>query len=62
LKPSVGNKADISVLSLNSGNYGFVDAAGFKIKGDKKFMTELTFKDGTIQWDLNGLGANNYNQ
>lgn len=59
---TVGNKADISVLSLNSGNYGFVDAVGFSIKGDKKFVAELTLKDGIIQWDLNGLGANSYNK
>ena len=53
-------KADIAVLSLDSGNFGFVDAAGFKIKGDKKFHAELTIKDGLIQWDLNGLGAEKY--
>ena len=57
---TVGNKADIAVLSLDSGNFGFVDAAGFKIKGDKKFHAELTIKDGLIQWDLNGLGAEKY--
>ena len=58
---TVGNKADIAVLSLDSGNFGFVDAAGFKINGDKKFQAELTIKDGLIQWDLNGLGAEKYN-
>tara|TARA_B100001175_G_scaffold317762_1_gene336265 strand:- start:1841 stop:3127 length:1287 start_codon:yes stop_codon:yes gene_type:complete len=54
---SVGNDADISVLSLLNGNFGFVDAAGYKIIGDKKLQTELTLKEGVIKWDLNGLGA-----
>ena len=54
---SVGNDADISVLSLLNGNFGFVDAAGYKIMGEKKLQAELTLKEGLIQWDLNGLGA-----
>ena len=57
---TIGNKADIAILSLISGDYGFVDAAGFRIKGDKKFQAELTIKEGIIEWDLNGLSAQKF--
>ncbi|MDG1027981.1 MAG: amidohydrolase/deacetylase family metallohydrolase [Flavobacteriaceae bacterium] len=54
---TIGNEADISILSLISGDFGFVDAAGFKITGDKKLQAELTIREGVVQWDLNGLSA-----
>ena len=57
---TIGNKADIAILSLISGDYGFVDAAGFRIKGDKKFQAELTIKEGVVEWDLNGLSAQKF--
>lgn len=57
---TIGNEADIAVLSLISGDFGFLDAADFRIKGDKKFQAELTIREGVIQWDLNGLNAKKF--
>jgi dihydroorotase len=52
-----GTVADVAVLSLRSGNFGFVDAGGTKIEGKQKFEAELTIRAGKIVWDLNGISA-----
>lgn len=57
---SVGSVADIAVLSILNGQYGFVDSGGNRIAGDRKFEAELTIRAGRIIWDLNGLAATPY--
>jgi dihydroorotase len=54
---SEGAVADVAVLSLRDGNFGFVDAGGNKIDGKQKFEAELTIRAGKIVWDLNGVSA-----
>lgn len=57
---SEGAVADIAVLSLLTGNFGFVDAGGNKIEGNRKLEAELTIRAGKIVWDLNGLAATDW--
>jgi dihydroorotase len=52
---SIGALADISVLRLEKGNFGFVDVYGARLKGTQKLEAELTIRDGKVLWDLNGL-------
>lgn len=52
-----GVVADIAVLRVRKGEFGFMDSAGKKIKGDKKLEAELTIRAGKIVWDLNGIAA-----
>lgn len=52
---SIGAVADISIIRIEEGNFGFVDTKGFKVKGNKKLVCELTIKDGNVVWDLNGI-------
>ncbi len=54
---SVGSVADVSVLNLLNGKFGFVDAAGNRLDGNQKLEAELTIRAGKIVWDLNGLSA-----
>jgi dihydroorotase len=54
---SEGTVADIAVLSLLNGKFGFVDAGGYRLDGNKKLEAELTVRAGKIVWDLNGLSA-----
>ena len=54
---SVGTVADIAVLKVENGTFGFMDIRKMKITGKQKFVTELTIRDGKIAWDLDGLGA-----
>ena len=54
---SIGSEADIAVMSLKNGDFGFIDSHGFVLKGTQKLETELTIRAGKIEWDLNGRGA-----
>jgi dihydroorotase len=57
---SVGSEADIAVLRLREGNFGFVDAGGSRIEGNRRFEAELTLRAGKVVWDLNGLAAQDF--
>lgn len=57
---SVGAEADVAVFSLREGDFGFLDVAGIKLKGDKKLEAELTLRAGKVVWDLNGIAAKNF--
>ncbi len=52
---SVGAEADIAVLNLRRGTFGFIDVSGGKLVGDQKLECELTVKGGQVVWDLNGI-------
>lgn len=51
---SVGAVADVAVLKLETGDFGFVDSWGAGLKGAKKLSNELTIKDGYVIYDTNG--------
>jgi dihydroorotase len=52
---SVGAPADVSVLRLHKGNFGFTDVAGAGMKGTQKLECELTLRDGKVVYDLNAI-------
>ena len=52
---SKGAVADITVLSLHKGDFGFADTKGWKIRGTQKLECELTIREGKVVWDLNGI-------
>lgn len=52
-----GAVADLAIWNIRKGRFGFVDAGGNRIEGDKKLEAELTLREGKIVWDLNGLAA-----
>jgi dihydroorotase len=52
---SVGAEADVAVLNVRRGTFGFVDSGGGKLSGDRKLECELTVKGGQVVWDLNGI-------
>ena len=54
---SVGSIADIKILNLREGDFGFIDTKNKKMNGTKKLECELTIKDGKIVYDLNGLAS-----
>ena len=51
---SPGSGADIAILTLREGDFGFFDYTGYKVKGNEKFECEVTVRDGKIVYDLNG--------
>jgi dihydroorotase len=54
---SAGSVADVAVLSLQKGRFGFTDMVNGKVEGTQKLVAEMTIKDGKIVYDLNGLEA-----
>ncbi len=54
---SVGSVADVAVLRLEQGQFGFTDMVNGRIDGTKKLVDELTIKGGKIVYDLNGIEA-----
>ena len=54
---SEGSVADIAVLSVRKGSFGFIDTRGNKLAGDRRLEAELTIREGNVVWDLNGLAA-----
>ena len=54
---SIGSIADVAVLSVEKGSFGFVDMYNTKMMGTQKLNCELTLKDGKVVYDLNGISA-----
>jgi dihydroorotase len=50
-----GAEADIAILNIRKGSFGFYDKTGYKVNGTEKFECELTIKGGKVVYDLNGL-------
>lgn len=57
---SVGSVADVTVMRLLEGDFGFVDSFDSVMRGTKKLECELTLKDGRAVWDLNGMTAGDW--
>jgi dihydroorotase len=54
---SIDAPADIAVLRVERGQFGFVDINGARLAGTTKLVCELTIRDGKIVYDLNGLAS-----
>jgi dihydroorotase len=52
---SVGAPADVTVLSVATGRFGFIDSFGGRLKADKKLVCSMTLRDGKVVYDLDGL-------
>jgi dihydroorotase len=52
---SVGAPADIAVLRVEKGTFGFVDPPGGRMDAAQRLACELTVRDGKVVYDLNGL-------
>ena len=50
---SIGAVADIAVLNLRKGKFGFYDVDLEKMEGDQLLECEMTYKDGIVEYDLN---------
>jgi dihydroorotase len=57
---SVGSDADVAVLHLEKGKFGFVDTNGARMAGSEKLTCELTVRDGRVVWDLNGTSREDW--
>lgn len=54
---SVGAEADVAVLKMQEGEFGFMDCGRAKIVGDKKLECMLTLRAGKIVFDPNAMSV-----
>ncbi len=57
---SVGADADVAVLRLLTGNFGYLDVGNARHSGNQKLICELTIRNGRVVWDLNGLAGQDW--
>ncbi len=55
-----GAEADIAVLRVDKGKFGFLDSAGARYPGSQMIVCELTLRKGRVAWDLNGRAAEDW--
>ncbi|WP_051670506.1 amidohydrolase/deacetylase family metallohydrolase [Bryobacter aggregatus] len=54
---SVGSDADVAVLRLTKGKFGYLDNRAQRVNGNLRLTTELTLRGGKTIYDLNGMAA-----
>ena len=54
---SVGSEADVAILKMEKGRFGFWDKTGYKIQADNRLECEMTVRAGKIVYDLNGIAT-----
>ena len=54
---SVGAPADVAVLRVDRGEFGFLDVRNGRLEGDKKIAAEMTIHGGRIAWDVNARAS-----
>jgi len=59
---SEGAIADVAVISMAHGRFGFGDSYNSRVESDQKMVCELTIKDGKFVYDLNAMSGNPWNQ
>jgi dihydroorotase len=59
---SEGAVADVVVLGIREGRFGFIDTRGKRMSGDRKLEAELTIREGKVVWDLNGMAAEEWSR
>ena len=56
----VGSEADVAVLRVDKGQFGFIDSAGAAYSGTQMIVPELTVRKGKVVWDLNGRAGQDW--
>jgi dihydroorotase len=57
---SPGAEADIAVLRVMGGRFGYADGSRGTIMGDRRLMCEMTLKGGRVVWDWNARIGTDY--
>jgi dihydroorotase len=54
---ALGSVADIAVLRVDHGHFGYADLAGGKVDGTERIVPEMTIRAGRVLFDLNARTA-----
>lgn len=59
---AVGAEADIAVLRVDRGDFGYLDVRGGRINGNRRIGCEMTFRAGRIVFDYNGRAGTTWRE
>ena len=59
---SVGAPADVAVLNVERGSFGFMDSDNRRGPGDTRLICEMTVRAGKVVYDLNGMATDDWNK
>jgi dihydroorotase len=57
-----GGLADIAVIELQTGRFGFLDAGHGRLQGDRRLRAVLTIREGEVVWDSEGLSHTDWSK
>jgi dihydroorotase len=57
-----GAFADIAVIELQTGRFGFLDAGHGRLQGDRRLRAVLTIRNGEVVWDSEGLSRTDWSK
>ncbi len=52
---SEGSVADVAILEVQEGKFGFLDSAKTRLDGTRRFHCVMTVRNGAVVWDSAGL-------
>lgn len=55
-------EADVALLRLVEGDFGFLDVEGRRFGGNQKLECEMTIRGGRVVWDLNGRAGTDWDK
>ena len=64
-RPQLGNldmgaEADVTVLRLDHGQFGFMDSAGARFEGKQMLACEMTLRKGRVVWDIDARASEDW--
>jgi dihydroorotase len=57
-----GGLADIAVIEMQSGRFGFLDDGESRLQGDRRLRAVLTIRSGQVVWDSEGLSRTDWSK
>ena len=57
-----GGLADIAVIEMQTGRFGFLDDGESRLQGDRRLRAVLTIRNGQVVWDSEGLSRTDWSK
>jgi dihydroorotase len=57
-----GGLADIAVIEMQTGRFGFLDDGESRLQGDRRLRAVLTIRKGQVVWDSEGLNRTDWSK
>ena len=57
-----GGLADIAVIEMQTGRFGFLDAGHNRLRGERRLRAVLTIRKGEVLWDSEGLSRSDWSK